>query len=609
MSNKQLAKDIVKNIGGKGNVVSLTHCVTRLRFVLKDESLAKKAELEKLDIIQVVQQAGQYQVVIGQNVGEVYEDVMDVLGDIKQNPTKNGQKPKVMDQVFEIISGTFAPIIPAIMGSGLLKAVIQMLTMAGWLDAKSGTYAILSATGNAVFYFLPIILGVSFGLKLKVNPYIAATIGAALLEPNFMNLVSSGKKVVDFVGIPVVLMNYSSTVFPIILAVLLLKALDVLLKRYIPKSVQSIVTPMLELILVAPITMMVFGPIGVSIGEWIAKLFAWAMVKNAIISCGLFGAVGIIIVAFGLHWAVIPVIIMNLASQGFDPLLPTVQSTGFAAAGAALGLFILRKNNSKERQNALAAFASAFFAGITEPVIYGIYFKYRKSLIYASIAGMVSGIINGIIQIKATQIAGGIFTIPTFKPAFGYAFSMLVAFGLSLALHLILGVDTKKVQPSQDDKKHIDAKVGQVEQVIAPVSGKTTALSEVKDEVFSSGKMGKGFAVYPTNNNLYAPIAGTVTTVFPTKHAIGITSESGVELLIHIGIDTVNLKGKFFNITVSEGDVVAQGDSLGTVDFTKLVENGYDPTVMVLITNDAKFSKVQEEWQSEDNDSMLSITV
>jgi len=609
MSNKQLAKDIVKNIGGKGNIVSLTHCVTRLRFVLKDESLANKAELEKLDIIQVVQQAGQYQVVIGQNVGEVYEDVMDVLGNIEQNSTKDGKKPKVMDQVFEIISGTFAPIIPAIMGSGLLKAVIQMLSMAGWLDAKSSTYAILSATGNAVFYFLPIILGVSFGRKLKVNPYIAASIGAALLEPNFMNLVSSGKKVVDFAGIPVVLMNYSSTVFPIILAVLLLKALDMLFRKYIPKSVQSIVTPMLELILVAPITIMVFGPIGVSIGEWIAKLFAWAMVRNAIISCGLFGAVGIIIVAFGLHWAVIPVIIMNLANQGFDPLLPTVQSTGFAAAGAALGLFILRKNNSKERQNALAAFASAFFAGITEPVIYGIYFKYRKSLIYASIAGMISGIINGIIQIKATQIAGGIFTIPTFKPVLGYAFSMLVAFGLSLALHLILGVDTQKVQSSPDDEKGIVVKEGEVEQVIAPVSGKTMALSEVKDEVFSSGKMGKGFAVYPTNNNLYAPIAGKVTTVFPTKHAIGITSQNGAELLIHIGIDTVNLKGKFFNVTVSEGDTVAQGDSLGTVDFTKLVENGYDPTVVVLITNDSKFSKVQEEWQSKDNDSMLSITV
>lgn len=581
-----------------------------MRFVLKNEDKANKKELDQLDIIQVVQQGGQYQVVIGQNVTAVYDAVMNELGPSFIGEFPNTQDVKAIkktDYIFDMISGTFAPVIPAIMGSGLLKAVIQMLNMAGWLSAKSGTYAVLSAAGNAVFYFLPIFLGVSFGKKMKLNPYITGSIGAALLEPNVMNLVSANKEVINILGINIPLMNYSSTVVPIVLAVILLKFLDMFLVRFIPRSVQSIFTPMLEIGLMVPATLMFFGPIGVGLGNWIAAFFAWAMVKNAIISCAIFGAVGIVIVSLGLHWAVIPIIIMNLATKGWDPLLATVQSTAFAAAGIALGLAILQKKN-KEGQNAIAAFASAFLAGITEPVIYGIYFKYRRTWIYAGIAGLVSGIINGIFQIRAHTLVGGLFTMPTYTPMVPYIISMMTAFGVGLILVLLFGLgkqpkikDGRSNFQSSNDQLNKDSK----EIILAPVNGKLIPLSDVKDETFASGALGKGFAVIPSQSQIYSPIQGRISSVFPTKHAIGIVSDNGVQVLIHLGIDTVNLKGKYFDLSIEQGDRVHQGDVLGHANFEAIKKEGYDPTVIVVVLNSKEVSDLKIDLTNKSGELMI----
>ncbi|WP_099225145.1 beta-glucoside-specific PTS transporter subunit IIABC [Listeria costaricensis] len=570
MSYKELAEKIVQHVGGKENVEKLSHCVTRLRFILKDEQKADQTALEKLDILQVVQSGGQYQVVIGTHVEQVYNEVIKLL-DLTETEGSSQPKKKLMTRVFDIIAGSFTPIIPAILGSGMLKALIQILVMFGLLSAESVTYAILSAASNAVFYFLPIILGVTFGKQMKVNPYIAAVIGAALLEPNYTNLLAE-HTTTSFLGLPVVLMNYSSTVFPVILAVCLYVLVDKVLKKIIPKSLQTLFVPMLSIMIVVPVTLMAFGPLGVYLGEVIAAGISFAMTKSALLTCLIFGFIGIPTVMLGLHWAIIPVIISNLATTGQDFLLPTVQATAFAAAGAALAVFIRSKDKSM-KDISFSSFLTAILAGITEPVIYGIFLKYRKTLIIAMIFSGLSGGIVGALHVAATQMAGGIFTIPTFQPILGYVIGMSVAFFGTMAAILVVGFESKRAQSENAEQAVMEA----------PVKGQFLPLSEVKDEVFATGKMGQGFAISPMDDQIIAPVSGKIVSIFPTKHALTIKADNGAEILLHIGIDTVKLDGKPFQLAVQEGEQVRKGQKLGSADFEEIQKAGLDSTVIVVV--------------------------
>lgn len=579
MNNSELAKRIIEYVGGKENVSGLTHCVTRLRFVLKDETKANKKELEQLDIMQVIQSGGQYQVVIGTHVNDVYQEAIKYLGDLEESkPEQEVEKRTLLDRVFNIISGSFTPLIPAILGSGMLKALMQILVTAGVLSASSGTYAILSSASNAVFYFLPIILGVTFGSKMKVNPYISAVIGGALLEPSYTSLIAEGRT--DFFHIPVLLMNYSSTVFPVILAVCLYVLVDKLLNKIIPKVFKVLLVPMLSLMIVVPITMIVFGPFGIYTGTFISDMLTLALGKNAVLTNMIFGFIGIPTVMFGMHWALIPVIINNLSTTGQDFLLPTVQATAYAGAGAALGVF-LRSKDLKLKEVSFSAFVPAFLTGITEPVIYGIFFKFKRALIYAMIMSGVAGGLCGIFHISASQLAGGILTIPSYTPAWSFALSMAVAFLGTFLLVYFFGYETREKGQRSGTKETKE----KATKIYSPAKGKVIPLNQVKDEAFSSGMLGKGIGVLPSDSNIYAPVDGTVVTVFPTKHAIGIRTDSGVELVIHIGINTVNLGGKYFDITVKEGDRVTSGQLIGTVDHDKIKEEGYDTTIMMVVTN------------------------
>ncbi|WP_349672063.1 beta-glucoside-specific PTS transporter subunit IIABC [Lacrimispora sp.] len=594
MNDKNLAEKIVQNIGGKENVKSLTHCMTRLRFVLKNEQKADKEALEKLDIMQVVRGGGQYQIVIGTNVKDVYDEVIKLTGDVDGGKDdRDGKEQKLSAKIFNVISGSFTPIIPAILGSGMLKALLQILVAAGVMQSTSGTYAILTAASNAVFYFLPIILGITFGTRMNVNPYISGVIGAALLEPNYTRLLTSAGGRTDFLHIPVVLMDYSSTVFPVILAICTYVLIDRLLKKIIPGVFQVLFVPMLSLMLVVPITLIVFGPFGIYTGTFISNVLTFALGKNAVLTNIVFGFIGIPTVMLGLHWALIPVIINNLSTTGQDFLLPTVQATAYAGAGAALGVFFKTKD-IKLKELSFSAFVPAFLTGITEPVIYGIFFKFRRVLFYAMSMSAVAGGLCGIFHISASQLAGGIMVIPSYNPAVSFAIAMAVAFAGTFLLTYVFGYESvgkSAPTPVDMDSTKLDLTVQRT--MIAPAKGTVVQLDQVSDEVFSSGTLGKGIGVIPDSDEIFAPADGTVVTVFTTRHAIGIRTDYGAEMIIHIGINTVELKGKYFDIRVKEGDKITSGQVIGNVEFDKVKEAGYDTTVMLIVTNTDHFREVK----------------
>jgi len=608
MNDKNLAEKIVQNIGGKENVRSLTHCMTRLRFVLKNEEKADKEALEKLDIMQVVKGGGQYQIVIGTNVKDVYEEVIKLTGD--ENGGGDGRddkEQKLSAKIFNVISGSFTPIIPAILGSGMLKALLQILVAAGIMQSSSGTYAILTAASNAVFYFLPIILGITFGTRMNVNPYISGVIGAALLEPNYTRLLTAAGGKTNFMHIPVVLMDYSSTVFPVILAICTYVLIDRLLKRIIPGVFQVLFVPMLSLILVVPITLIVFGPFGIYTGTFISNVLTFALGKNAVLTNIVFGFIGIPTVMLGLHWALIPVIINNLSTTGQDFLLPTVQATAYAGAGAALGVF-LKTKDIKLKELSFSAFVPAFLTGITEPVIYGIFFKFRRVLLYAMSMSAVAGGLCGIFHISASQLAGGIMVIPSYTPAISFAIAMSVAFAGTFLLTYVFGYEfVGKSTETPADMDSLKKVVTFKETMIAPAKGRVVKLWQVSDEVFSSGTLGKGIGVIPVSDEIFAPADATVVSVFPTRHAIGLRTNYGVEMILHIGINTVELNGKYFDISVKEGDKISSGQVIGSVEFDKVKEAGYDTTVMLIVTNTDQFSEVKIMEQDSFKDPVIQV--
>jgi len=606
MSYKKLAENILQLVGGEENVISLSHCVTRLRFILKDSNKADKAKLEKLDILQVVESGGQFQVVIGMHVANVYNEIINIshLGTNSSESEEKGEKKK--SKVFDIISGSFTPIIPVILGSGMLKAFLSILSMLGWISSDSGTYHILSAASNAIFYFLPVILGITFGMKMGVNPYIAGAIGASLLEPNFTALLQNDATN-SFLGIPVVLMDYSSSVFPVIGAVCAYAILERLLKRIIHKDLQILFIPMLSLMIIVPLTALVFGPFGVYVGKALASIIVFAMDKSAFVTCLILGAIGFPMVILGLHWGIIPIIISNLATTGIDYMLPTVQATAFAAAGTAFGIY-LKTKDKKTKSTAFSSFVPAFLSGITEPVIYGLLFQFRRAFIYAIIMSAIAGGLNGAFGVAATQMAGGIFVIPTFHPVLGYIISMSVAFFGTILLNLFFGYEDKKDKNKDMGSEKLQEKVLTIE---SPLTGEVRALSQVNDPVFSSESMGKGVAIEPKIGKVSSPVNGTISTIFPTGHAVGIMSEDGIEILIHIGINTVELNGKYFDAQVKQGEQVKRGDLLVNFDLDQIKESGYEVITPIIITNSNSYKEIvgTQNELIQTKDPLLRLTV
>ncbi|KZL89225.1 beta-glucoside-specific PTS transporter subunit IIABC [Clostridium magnum] len=590
MSYSSLAKEILKLVGGQENVLNLVHCATRLRFKLRDKKKASKSELEKVNgILSVVESGGQFQVVIGSDVSNVYKEIMKIGGFGTSSSSEPESKGSVTSRIFEVISGSFSPLLPALAGSGMLKALLTVLTMTHLLSDKSGTYSILSAAANAVFYFLPIFLGVTCAIKLEANPYVAAAIGGALLEPNFTALLAAGKTT-TFIGLPVVLMSYSSSVFPIFIAISIFAILERFLKKVVQKDVQMFLVPMLSLMIMVPLTAMAFGPFGVYAGNAIGEGISFLSAKSGIITGAIMGAAWTFLTVLGLHWGLVPIILANLAAGG-DPIIAMAAAAPFAQMGLALGVF-LRAKDKKLKTLAGSTLLPGLLSGVTEPIIYGLLLRYRRTIPYVAVAGAIGGAVSGFLGVKEKVFAFPcLTTIPAFSPMTSYVIAVAVSFIVSMILTITLGFEDKH-EVSQN-KTDIDSELLIRKKVVAsPLTGEVKLLTEVNDSVFSSETMGKGVAIEPTVGEVLSPVNGTITTIFPTKHAIGIVSEDGVEILIHIGINTVQLEGKHFTQIAKQGDKVKQGDLIIKFDIEKIKEEGYEVITPVIVTNSKDYVDV-----------------
>ncbi|EHS58499.1 beta-glucoside-specific PTS transporter subunit IIABC [Paenibacillus sp. Aloe-11] len=626
MDYKKMSDDIVRLVGGEENINGLVHCATRLRFDLKDSRKAEREGLEKHEgIITVVESGGQFQVVIGSHVAYVYTEIMknrDFGSDTQVTSESSGKKTSVVSTIFEVISGSFSPLISAMAGSGMLKALLTVLTLLGWMSATSDTYLILSAAGNAVFYFLPILLGITLGIKLKANPYVAGVIGAALMEPNFTGLMDKGSDV-SFLGIPVVMMDYSSSVFPIFISISIYAFVDKLLKKIIFKDLQLFLVPMLALMIMVPLSAIAFGPFGTTVGDWISSGVTWLIGVSGILSGIVLGGFMMFMVVFGLHWGFAPISIHNIGIGG-DPIEAMAAAAVFAQIGVAFGFFLKAKKDKTLRTLAGSASITGLLAGVTEPIIYGLVLRFKRAIPIVIIAGAAGGAINGHFGVKMTAyVFHNIFAIPVYTPTLVYVIAIACSFTVATVLTLTFGyerkgrrensktVDSTKVEESGSVitvSKAVDIRK---ETIYSPITGKIAPLRQVNDSAFSTGAMGKGLAIEPSVGEVVAPIDGVVTSLFPTGHAIGLTTHAGTEILIHVGINTVALKGKYFNPAVQEGDIVKQGDLLIQFDREQIIEAGYEIVTPVIVTQTKNkvdtFETNQEQIQK--NEVLLTLVV
>ncbi|RLL44841.1 PTS beta-glucoside transporter subunit EIIBCA [Oceanobacillus piezotolerans] len=513
-----------------------------------------------------------------------------------------------LTRVLEVISGSFGPIIGVLAGAGLLKAALSIFSMLGWLSPESGTYIVLNAAAGAVFHFLPVFLGISIAIKLGANGYVGGVVGAALLTPGIVQLVETEQTSIDFLGIPLELADYSSTVFPIFLAMFVYAGLDKVLKKVIYKEIQMFINPLISLLIIVPLTLLIFGPIGNLIGEGLGSTISFLISRSEILAGLLLGAAWTFLTIAGLHWTIIPLAIVNTTTFGEDPIIPLAAAAPFAQIGIAIAVFL--KTKDKELK-ALAAsgFVPGALAGTTEAINYGIILRYKKTMIYAAIAGGIGGAINGVLGVVMKGFAlPSLLAIPIFTPMGSFVIGITVAFILGFLMTYFIGYENK---PALDDNFTHRIVGVKPETIQSPLHGKVVPLTDVVDPLFSTGSVGKGIAIEPESGQVVSPIDGEVTTLFPSKHAIGITSKDGAEVLIFIGVDTINLKGQHFTAHVKQGDKVKQGDLLIDFDIEAIKESGYKVTTPIVITNTEEYVDIAPTnlTSVKQKDNLLKLSV
>lgn len=605
---KELINSILNSIGGTSNVVSATHCFTRLRFVLKDNSLADKQALEGLEhVMKVVEASGQLQIVIGNEVANVYKELLQIAPELKGSdaPTEVKAEKPSFKGVLNAIASIFTPTIPALAGAGVIKGILVLLTTYGLLAKDVGTYQILNAAADSIFYFMPIILGYTSAKIFGCNIPITMAIGGSLIYPSLVSFMADSEAAVTFLGIPVVNTTYSSTVIPIILAAFVYSKLEKLLDKVIPNMVKSVVAPLISLMIMVPATMLVFGPFGNYTSQMIGVFFQKITSVSPLIAGAFFGGVYSILVMFGMHRALVPIGINEVSTFGSTTLWAFTGPANFAQAGAAFGSF-LRLKDKEMKSVALSASITALF-GITEPALYGVNLKYKKPMIAVVISGAVGGAIAGVGGARAYAVAiPSVLTLPTF---FGEGFTafliaIIVAFGLGIAITVMLGLDEGEAAPSASVAVEHD----NGNEISSPLNGTVVSLSEVNDETFASGVLGTGCAVIPADGKLYAPVSGEISSVFDTNHALGITSATGVELLLHVGINTVALNGKHFKSCVKAGDKVKRGQLLLEFDRQAIEKAGFDTTTMVIVTEkEANELKIVASGKISAGSALISV--
>ena len=626
MDYNKIAQDILDNVGGKANVKQVTHCFTRLRFILKDESLAKKDVVEHLEgVISVVVSGGQFQVVCGAKVTKIYDATVAILGDAVAGGSVDEQVPDqkqplgnlILQKILQKITEIFTPLVPAIAAAGLIKGLLAAFAKVPGFDTANSTYIIMNTASNVIFYFMPIFLAYTASKALKCSTVVAMMLGGFICHPTIDALVQDVATKSTIFGLPVIKMAftvgesskvfaYTESVIPILLGVIVLYFLEKFLKKVVPEILQLILVPGLSLIIMVPVMLTVVGPVGIYVGYIIQflynALYGFSPVLGGIIVGGLWG----VCVIFGAHRALLPIGLNDVALTGTNTLMCFAGSANFSQAGAALGVMLKTKSQDL-KQVAASASLSAWLVGITEPAIYGCNLRLKKPMVCAVIAGALGGGIMGIGHAVNTGFANnGILTIMSYYGEgtslgqfVAYLLGIAVAFFGAAILTYIVGFEDVDAVPAGAAALESDlamptapAHTGETVEIASPVEGKAYPLNEVQDEVFASEALGKGIAVLPTKGEVVAPADCTVSVLYPTLHAMGLKLEDGTELLIHIGMDTVAMNGDGFTKHVNEGDKIKKGTPIVSFDIDKIKAAGYDTTVSVIISNTADFAEV-----------------
>lgn len=591
------AMELLKELGGNDNITNVTHCATRLRFILKDESIVNKDKVAKIPgVITTVQAGGQFQVVIGNHVKDAYEHMIKMVTIDEEAAKGTGNKKVgIVSRIIDVISAIFAPFLYTLAACGILQGILGVLVALNAIDTAGGTYQILNFISWTAFTFLPVLIAVTASKKFGVNTFIALVIACALVCPDYIAMVNAAKPVY-FLGMKVQLLSYTSSVIPIILSIWIASYVQKFFDKYLPIVIRNLFTPMFTIAIMVPLTLLAFGPIGNTIGGAIGGIYNTLYNLSPIVAGLVVGGLWEVLVIFGVHWGITPVTVGNYANLGYDTFTGLQASAVFSQAGATFGVFLKTKNKDMKGVSASAAITGLF--GITEPAIYGVNLRLKKPMICGCIAGAVGGAIGGAFHaVSWSYNMPGIATLPAYfkaghlTPFIGLVISIVVAFVLGAVLTYIVGFEDE----ADDETKEIETSNETTEtngeatsEFVAPVTGNVIPVNQVKDEAFASEAMGKGVGIEPENGKVYAPFDGNVDAVFPTGHLVGLSDGNGAEVLIHIGVDTVKLEGKGFTTYVSQGDKVKKGDLLVEFDVELLKKEGYDTTVMFMTTDTSK---------------------
>lgn len=604
MDYKSLAENIIRLVGGEDNIASLVHCATRLRFNLKDESKADTAALKATKgVMGAVSNGGQYQVIIGSNVSHVFKAIMEMTKLDSGSQGEEGKDDrKIVDKVISTISGIFTPVLPAITAAGMLKAVLAILITTKLLTNDSQTYQVLNFMADAGFYFLPILLANSAAKKFKCNPYMAMMMGGILLHPTFTSMISAAKEAgtgIAVFGLNIPLASYGSSVIPIILSVWLMSYVEPFADKVSPNAVKFFLKPLITAMVVGIATLVVVGPLGYIISDKVAAVMHAIEARASWLVPTIIGALSPLLVMTGTHYGIVPIGINNIMTLGYDTFVgPGMLVSNVAQGGAAVAIS-LKTKNSEFKQLASTSGITAL-CGITEPALYGVNLKTKIGLYASIIGGAIGGLFYGIFGVARYATGSpGLLTLPVYiggdsmsnfyYACIGAALGIAIAFVVAYIFYKDPVAET--VEEKKEEVKTAPVKEGTTT-ICAPLTGEAVALSEVNDLTFAEEIMGPGMAIIPTEGKVVSPVNGTVAMIFETKHAIALVDDNGTELLIHVGLDTVKLGGKYFTAHVKAGDKVKVGSPLVDFDLNGIKSEGYDIITPVIVTNSAEYSSI-----------------
>ena len=605
MQYSAMIKEIIKNVGGVDNVESVTHCITRLRFTLKDDGKASIDGCKAIEgVVGCVNKNGQFQVVIGTHVGDVYDELVKTYHVSEDGQStkanKNKEKMSLFGKLCDTMSGCVMPIVGPLAASGMIKALLVILTQFNIITTDTTTYQLLYMVADGVFYYLPVFLAFSSARKFGANPFLALIYGVMLVNPTYIELRAAGNPVTLF-GLPVTMASYTSSVIPNILIVYFQSKVEGIVKKYIPKAISIFAVPLVVSLITVPVGFVVLGPLGSIIGNYVAQVFTWMEGTVGWLVPVLVGGLCPLLVMTGMHYALGAAQSVQRASLGYATIMaPGMICSNMAQAASSFGVALKTKNgNLKSLASSVGVSA---LCGITEPTLYGVGMVYKTPLYAAMAGGAIGGLWAGITGVK--QWASGtsnIFSLPIYIGPDNSFMNVIIAVVIAMLSAFVISFIIFK-----DPKEEVEAKVETKNEVLnkksivyAPINGKVIPLEEVKDEAFNTGSLGKGVGIVPSDGNVYAPVDGKVSVLFNTLHAIGLTTDDGMEVLVHIGLDTVKLNGKYFNAHVKQGDTVKKGDLLVSFDKEALEKEGYDITTPVIITNSNDMLDVVETNETD----------